>query len=56
MKRKPSADDVKIRLQEIRASVPRAECWLIPFPSDSMQTNGRFLAERWKEVRADRNC
>jgi hypothetical protein len=27
MKRKPSADDVKILLQELRASVPRAECW-----------------------------
>jgi hypothetical protein len=27
MKQKPSADDVRILLQGLRASVPRAECW-----------------------------
>jgi hypothetical protein len=27
MKRKPGADDVKMLLQGLQASVPRAECW-----------------------------
>jgi hypothetical protein len=28
----------------------------VSFPPVSIQTNGRFRAERWKEVRPDRNC
>jgi hypothetical protein len=54
MRQKPSADDVKILLQELRASVPKAECWSCDCLQGFVAPHGKTRMRREAHFRESR--